>query len=154
MKEISIDQIKKLRKETGAGVMDTKRVLEETGGDFKKAVGILKERGLARAEKRSGREAAQGAIFSYIHAGGKIGVLLEVDCETDFVARTDEFKKLCQELTMQVAAMSPSNIEELLAQEHIRDASKKMGDLISEAVAKTGENIIVRRFVRYELGEE
>lgn len=152
--QISIDQIKKLREQTGAGVMDAKRALGETGGDFDRAVETLKERGLARAEKRSDREVAQGAIFAYIHAGGKVGVLLEVNCETDFVARTEEFKKLCQELAMQIAAMSPSNVEELLVQEYIRDVGKKVEELVKEVIAKTGENIVVRRFTRYKLGEE
>lgn len=153
MKEISVDQIKKLRKETGSGVMDAKRALGETGGDFKKAVEIIKERGLARAERRKGREAVQGRVYSYIHAGGKVGVLLEVNCETDFVARTDEFNNLCRELAMQIAAMEPSDVNDLLAQEYIRDPSKKVGDLIKEVISKTGENTIVKRFIRYQLGE-
>ena len=128
---ISVGQTKKLREKTGSGVMDAKRALEETGEDFDRAAEILKERGLTRAEKRSDRVATQGSIFSYIHAGGKIGVLLEVNCETDFVACTDEFKKLCQELTMQVAAMNPSDVGELFVQECIRDASKKVEELVS-----------------------
>ncbi|MBM4401692.1 MAG: translation elongation factor Ts [Candidatus Cloacimonetes bacterium] len=151
--DISIDQIKELREQTGAGVMDAKRALQETAGDFEAAVALIKEKGLARAEKRVGREAAQGLVSSYIHVNGKVGVLLEVNCETDFVGRTEEFKKICRELAMQIAAMNPSSVEELLIQEYIRDASKTVDDLVKEAIAKTGENIIVKRFARYELGE-
>ena len=151
---ISLNQIKKLRDNTGAGVMDAKRALQETGGNFEQAIEVLKEQGLARIKKRADRETAQGLIVSYVHTGGRSGVLLEINCETDFVARTDEFKKLCFEIAMQIAAMNPVDIEVLLVQEYIRDSGKKIEELVEDLIAKTGENIVVRRFMRYELGEE
>ena len=152
MKKISIEDIKKLREKTGAGVMDAKKALEESGGDAKKAEALIKKRGLAKAKKRAGREALQGVIASYVHHGGKIAVLVEVACETDFVARTDEFVNLAEELAMQVASMKPKNVSELLKQDYIRDPKKKISDLISETVGKTGEKIEVKRLVRMELG--
>jgi elongation factor Ts len=198
MATITAETVKALRELSGAGVMDCKRALEETGGDLDKAAAILKERGQAAAAKRAGREANEGQVASYIHMGGKIGVLIEVNCETDFVARTDEFQRLVRDLAIQVAGLRPqwTTIEsipadvleakkaELLASDAVaakpeavraqivegqlkkwfaevvlleqpfRDQDITVGQLVTEAIAKTGENMKVRRFVRFELGEE
>lgn len=151
--DISISQIKKLREQTGAGVMDTKRALEESGGNFEKAKEFLKEQGVGISRKKTERETTQGLVVSYIHNNNRVGGLVEVNCETDFVARTEDFKYLCHELAMQVAAMNPSDVVELLEQEYIREPAKKISDLVLEVIAKTGENIVLKRFVRYELGE-
>ena len=197
MAKITAETVKLLREQTGAGVMECKRALEETDGDLEKAALVLRERGQAAAAKRAGREANQGQISSYIHTGGKIGVLIEVNCETDFVARTDEFLRLVRDLAIQVAGLRPlyTTIEsipaevleakraELLAdkatlgkpesvrgqiiegqlkkwfaevvlvEQTFRDQDRTVGALITEIIAKTGENMRVRRFVRYELGE-
>lgn len=150
---ITIDQIKQLRELTGVGVMDAKRILEEAGGSIEEAKKIVKREGLVKAEKKSSRKTDQGLIISYIHAGGRIGVLVEVNCETDFVARTFEFKNLCQEVAMQIAALEPQTVEELLKQEYIRDVSKTVEELIKTIIVKTGENIQVARFVRFKVGE-
>lgn len=154
------EQIKELRGLTGAGVMECKRALEE-GGSLDGAQKLLKEWGLATAEKKAGREASQGLIESYVH-GGRIGALVEVNCETDFVARTDDFKTLAREIAMQVASMNPRRISSqepgedgdvpLLEQPYIRDAGKTIQDLINETIAKLRENIVVRRIARFELG--
>jgi elongation factor Ts len=198
MANITAETVKTLRELSGAGVMECKRALEETGGDIEKAVAILKERGQAAAAKRADRQANEGLIASYIHTGGKIGVLIEVNCETDFVARTDEFQRLVRDLAIQVAGLRPiwTTVEaipateleakraELLASDTVsakpeglraqivegqlkkwftevalveqpfRDQDRTVGQLIVEAIARTGENIKVRRFVRFELGEE
>jgi elongation factor Ts len=197
MAKITAETVKTLRELSGAGVMECKRALEETDGDIEKAAAILKERGQAAAEKRSGRDAKDGLVSSYIHMGGKIGVLIEVNCETDFVARTDEFQKLVRELAMQVAGLRPlyPTIESIpadvlearkaelaasdtvaakpeavraqivegqlkkwfaevvLLEQPFRDQDITVGQLVTAAIAKTGENIKVRRFVRFELGE-
>ena len=197
MAKITAETVKLLREQSGAGVMECKRALEEADGDLEKAAAVLRERGQAAAAKRAGREANQGQVSSYIHTGGKIGVLIEVNCETDFVARTDEFQRLVRDLAIQVAGLRPqyTTIEsipaevleakraELLADEAtlrkpesvrgqiiegqlkkwfaevvlveqtFRDQDRTVGALITEAIAKTGENMRVRRFVRYELGE-
>jgi elongation factor Ts len=163
------EDVKKLRELTNAGVMDCKKALDEANGNVDRAVEILREKGVARAEKRAGRETSQGLIESYIHAGGRIGVLVEVNCETDFVARTDAFKKLAHDLAMQIAGMpttlaiteddlpagADGPVEEtvLLRQPFIRDGSRTVESLVKEAIAQTGENIQVRRFARYELGQ-
>ncbi len=196
--QIKAETVKDLRERTGAGFMDCKRALEETGGDFDRAIALLRERGLAAAQKKAGREAHEGQVASYIHLGGRVGVLIEVNCETDFVARTDEFQKLVRDLAMQVAGLAPlyATVEaipadvleakrsELLADEalqkkpeHIRgqivdgqlkkwytqvvlteqpfrDTDITVGQLLIDAIAKIGENIRVRRFARYQLGEE
>lgn len=151
--KISIDRIKKLREETGGGIADCRNALEEAGGDFKKALEILKAKGLEIAEKKLQRPVGQGLVETYIHGGGKIGAMVEINCETDFVARTDDFKTLAHELAMQVAAMDPKDVKELLAQPYIRDESKKVDGLVKETIAKVGENIVVKRFMRFELGE-
>jgi elongation factor Ts len=147
--------------------MDAKRALEEAGGDMAKAKGILRERGLAAAAKKSERATNQGMVEAYIHAGGRIGVLVEVNCETDFVAKTPEFQQLARDIAMQVAAMQPLVVEAsqrapemegsdeevvLLSQPFIKDGSRTIGDLVKDAIARTGENIRVARFSRFELG--
>ena len=197
MATITAETVKALRDLSGAGVMECKRALEETGGDIDKAANVLRERGQAAAAKRAGRDAKDGLVSSYIHTGGRIGVLIEVNCETDFVARTDEFQKLVRDLAMQVAGLRPlyptidsipaadldakkaellsSDMlsgkpeairgqivdgqlkkwfeEVVLVEQPFRDQDRTVGELITEAIAKTGENIRVRRFVRFELGE-
>lgn len=198
MATITAETVKALREQSGAGVMECKRALEETGGDLDKAAIILKERGQAAAAKRAGREAREGQVASYIHTGGRIGVLIEVNCETDFVARTDEFQKLVRDIAMQVAGLRPMYVsidsipeadleakraellasdalagkpeaihgqivdgqlkkwfsEVVLLEQPFRDQDITVGQLVTAAIAKTGENMKVRRFVRFELGEE
>ena len=199
MSAISAGMVRELRDRTGAGMMDCKKALSEVGGDVEKATVFLREKGLAAASKRAGRVAADGVVGSYIHSGGKIGVLVELNCETDFVARTDDFQGLVKEIAMQVAAASPLyvNREEvpaqivdqersifktqalesgkpeqvidkivngkvekfysevcLLEQSFIKDPDKKVGDLVTDAIAKLGENLVVRRFARFELGAD
>jgi elongation factor Ts len=196
--EITAQMVKKLRDATSAGILDCRKALVVAEGDFDKAVDHLREKGLAQAAKRMSREAGDGKITSYIHAGGRIGVLVEVNCETDFVARTEEFQTLVDEIAMQIAAMSPKYVtredvpekviehermlyrnwalEEgkpehildrivdgrlekfyadtcLWEQAYIRDEDKTIGELVKEAIATMGENIVIRRFARYELGE-
>lgn len=150
---ITISQIKALRQKTGAGVMDCRKALEETKGDEKKATELLKKWGVEKAEKKTGRVTKAGLIDSYIHAGGKVGVLVELLCETDFVARTDEFKKLAHELCLQVASMNPKDVKALLKQEYIRDPSITVEQLVKQVIGKLGENITVAKFVRFQLGE-
>ncbi len=149
---MDIETIKKLRKETGAGVMDAKKALAESNGDYEAAKKIIMDKGLAKAEKRADRETKEGIIYSYIHGNGHVGVLLELNCETSFVAQTDEFKNLAHELALQIASMAPETLDDLLKQAYIRDTSKTVEDLIKELIGKTGENITLRRFKRYELG--
>lgn len=165
---ITTEQIKALREETGAGVMDAKRALEEANGDASKARAILREKGIAAAAKRADRETSNGVVESYIHGGGRVGVIVELNCETDFVANTDNFRTLAKNIAMQVAAMNPQVVsaddpdrakfegsdEEvvLMAQTFIKDSSSTIGQLVQDAIASTGENIRVRRFTRYELG--
>ncbi len=198
MADISAQAVKELREQTGAGFMDCKRALEETGGDLAAAINLLRERGQAAAAKRADRDARDGVVGSYIHTGGRIGVLIEVNCETDFVARTDQFQKLVRDLAMQVAGMRPEYVDVaniptdvleakkalLLADETtqkkpeairpqivegqlkkwfkeiclldqpFRDTDQAVRDLIADSIATIGENIRVRRFARFELGEE
>lgn len=151
--KISTDQIKSLREQAGAGVLECRKALEETGGDEKKALQILKKKGLEIAKKKQERETKQGLLETYSHNGGKVVSVVELLCETDFVARNEEFKTLAHELAMQVAAMNPSTVKELLKQEYIRDASKKVDDLVKEAVGKIRENIKINRIARFGLGE-
>jgi elongation factor Ts len=177
---ITTAMIKELRERTGAGIMDAKRALEEAGGDMERAAEILRQQGLARAARIAGRATGQGLVHAYIHGGGRIGALIEVNCETDFVARTDIFKQLVHDLAMQVAATAPryvsvedippdvleEGIQEagsrdkflqqvvLLAQPFIKDPSKTVEEVIQEAIARLGENIRVRRFARFELGSD
>ncbi|MBI4216747.1 MAG: translation elongation factor Ts [Chloroflexi bacterium] len=164
---ISPEAIRELRGRTGAGIMDCKRALEDSRGDLVAATEALRHKGLALAASKATRVATQGVIAAYLHAGSRIGALVEVNCETDFVARTKEFQELAHNLAMQVAAMKPLVIspqelpsgtearpEEacLMLQPFIKDPQKKVQDIVTEAVARTGENIKVKRFVRFELG--
>lgn len=149
---VSIDQIKKLREKTGAGIADSRKALEEAKGDFKKAEELVKDWGLDKAVTKADRAVGAGLVETYIHGGGKVGAMVEIACETDFVAKTDEFKNLSHEVAMQIAAMDPKNVEELLAQEYIRDSAKTIEQLVKETIAKVGENIKVKRFMRFELG--
>ncbi|MCL0100492.1 translation elongation factor Ts [Peptococcaceae bacterium] len=165
--------VKELRERTGAGMMDCKKALAEAGGDIDKAVNLLREKGLAAAAKKAGRVAAEGVVSSYIHGDGRIGVLVEVNCETDFVAKTDEFKELVKDIAMQIAAAKPEYVRRedvpesviekeiekhykeicLLDQPFIKNPDITVQQLVNEKIAKIGENIVVRRFVRFELGE-
>jgi elongation factor Ts len=190
MTTITADAVKELRERTGAGFMDCKRALTEADGDLDKAVALLRERGIAAAAKRSGREAREGLVSSYIHTGGRVGVLIEVNCETDFVARTEDFQKLVRDLAVQVAGLAPRWValedvpeeavaakreelagdartrddvdahikrwlkEVVLLDQPYRDTNLTVRDLITGAIATIGENIRVRRFIRYALGEE
>ncbi len=140
----------RLREATSAGVMDCKKALDDAGGDFDKAKQLILERGVAKAEKRAGRKTGAGLLETYVH-NGRIGVILELRCETDFVAKTDVFKTLAHDLAMHVASMNPETSEELVKQPFVKDESITVGDLITQAIAKTGENIKVERFCRYEL---
>jgi elongation factor Ts len=196
--EVNAQLVKDLREKTGAGFMDCKAALRESGGDFDNAIRYLRERGLAAAAKKAGRATAEGLIGSYIHAGGKIGVLIEVNCETDFVARTDDFQQLVRDLAMQVAAARPFYVDRgevpeteiarereiyaaqaaqsgkpaqvvakmvdgkvekylaevcLLEQDYIKEPGKAVRKVVADAIGKLGENITVRRFVRFQLGE-
>lgn len=167
--DISATAVRELREKTGAGVMECKRALVEAGGDMVKAMEILRQRGLARAEARTARVASQGVVDCYIHAGGRIGAMIELNCETDFVARTDDFRALAHDLAMQVAATNPryvsaddvpADVSEdkaeicLLQQPFIKNPSQTIQDLVTAMIAKTGENVRVRRFARFELGAD
>ncbi|HWP91729.1 MAG TPA: translation elongation factor Ts [Thermodesulfobacteriota bacterium] len=198
MADVKAQMVKEIRDRTGAPFLDCKKALEETGGDYEKAVEILRIKGLTKAAKKVGRETPEGIITSYIHPGGKIGVMVEVNCETDFVARNEEFQAFTKEIAMQIAAANPSFIKRedvpesviqkekevmkaqviesgkpanvadkivqgkiekfyeeicLLEQTYIRDPKIKVLDLLNSLVAKIGENIVIRRFTRYQLGE-
>ena len=176
---ITTDLIKTLRGKTGAGIMDSKRALEATDGNVEKAIDYLRQQGLAKAGKKADRAALQGLVETYVHGQGRIGAMVEVNCETDFVARTDGFKELAYEISMQIAAMSPryttvdqipeedfaalegefgdreSAIKAVVLSEQafIKDAKKTIGDLVTDSIARLGENIVIRRFARFELGE-
>ena len=165
--KIPISQVKELRDQSGAGVMDCKNALLEAQGDRAKALQILEQQGSFKAQKKASRSATQGVVEAYIHTGGRIGAMVEVNCETDFVARTDEFKDLAHNLAMQVAAIPPQFIspEEvpqrtdiepqaacLLLQPYIKNPDKTVQDIVTETIAKVGENIKVSRFARFELG--
>jgi len=148
---VSTAAIKKLREETEAPVMEVKHALEEAKGDAAKAKDILREKAVMRAEKKKERDAGAGMIFSYIHQGGAVGVLLDLHCETDFVARTDNFQNLGKELMLQVASMDPKDVEELLDQDYIRDSGRKVKDYVAEVSGTLGEHVKVERFMRYEI---
>jgi elongation factor Ts len=189
---ITTEAVKELRARTGAGVMDCRRALEETGGNFDRAAEILRTKGLAAAAKRAGRTTSEGIVEAYVHPGSRLGALVELNCETDFVARTEEFKKLARELAMQIAATSPrylskadvpsealaerraelaresdgagaAEVERLLAQwldevslldqPYIRDAGRRVSDVVADTTARVGEHVQVRRFARFKLGE-
>jgi elongation factor Ts len=147
--EITTEMVKELREKTGAGIMNCRRALEKAGGDMKKAEEILQAEGIEKAEKKADRETTAGAVFSYIHGAGKVGVLVEIACETDFVAKTDKFQALGKELGMQISAMNPANLEELMGQAYIRDSKMSIQDLVKSTIAGLGENIVVRRFTRF-----
>ena len=166
--DITVAMVKSLRDMTGAGIMDSKRALVEVDGDEARAVEVLREKGLASVARRAGRETSEGVIESYIHSGNRVGALVQLSSETDFVARTDEFTHLAKELAMQVAAMSPKYVDRgsvpddagdvpnedlLMEQAYIRDPGQTIGDLVRDLATRTGENVHVGRFVRYELGE-
>ena len=176
---VTTEMIKTLRERTGAGIMDSKRALEANDGNMDKAAEFLRQQGLAKAGKKADRSANEGLVNTYIHSQGRIGAMVEVNCETDFVARTPDFKSLTYDIAMQVAAMSPRyvSVDELtdgdygqlekdfgdrdagvkatvlLEQAFIKDPKKSINDLVKEAIAKLGENIVVRRFARFELGK-
>lgn len=151
MKKIPIALIKRLRTKTGISVMECKKALEEVEGDFKKAEGVLTQKGAVVAAKKSERETTEGIVEAYIHQDKRMGVLVEIFCETDFVARNLDFKKFAHEVAMQIGAMNPKNVKELMAQEYIREPDKTIEDLKNELVAKVGENVRVGRFERYSL---
>lgn len=166
--EVTTDMVKALRGKTGAGVIDCRNALLESQGNIEKAHEILNERGIALAKKKVDRVAEQGTIETYVHLGGKIGVMVEINCETDFVARTEQFKELAHNIALQITAMSPLYISSeeipagetdidrkiacLLEQQFIKDPGKTIRDIITETIAKVGENIKIRRFARFELG--
>ncbi len=164
---ITADDVRKLREETGAGMLDCKKALDEAAGDFAKAKEIINEKGAATAMKRSDRETAEGIVHAYLHHNGRVGALVEVNCESDFVARTDDFKNLVANIALQVAGANPLYVSKddlpegseddpkmvcLLEQEYIKDPGVTMSDMLREAITKTGENIRIRRFARFELG--
>ncbi len=148
---VDINLLKKLREETGVSIADCRKALEETNSNYEKAREWLKKQGLEKAAKKSDRETAQGLVESYIHQNGKVGSLITLLCETDFVARTDDFKHLAHEVAMQVAALDPKDVDTLLKQEYIRDGSVKIEDLIKQTIAKLGENIKVKEIKRFEI---
>ena len=165
---VTTDSIKELRDRSGAGIMDCKRALEAADGVIEEAEKLLAQKGLALASKKAGRTADQGVVDFYVHSGGRLGAMIEVNCETDFVARTDQFKALAHDLAMQVAAMEPVYIRSdevpdgyprpaeevaLLSQAFIKDPSKSIQDLVNEAIGQLRENIQVRRFTRFEIGK-
>ena len=140
----------KLREETDAGVMDCKKALDDAGGDYEKAKKLIFERGAAKAQNKSARKTGSGILESYIH-DGRIGVLLELRCETDFVARNEKFKELAHDIAMQIASMNPENAEALLSQPFVKDPSITVNDLLTRAIAAIGENMKIERFTRYEI---
>lgn len=149
---IDVNLIKQLREETGAGIADCRSALEETSGDMAKAKEVLKKRGLDKAGSKADREVSAGVVETYSH-GGRVGVLVELLCETDFVAKTEDFKTLAHEIALQIASMNPENAEELMAQDYVRDPGQKVEDLVKGTIGKLGENIKVGRFSRIALGK-
>ena len=151
MADIKLTDIKKLRDLSKSGVMDARAALEEAKGDMKKAVKILAKQAEKKATKRVDREVSAGRIYAYTHQTGKLAALVKVACETEFVAKTDDFSNLCKEVALQVASMDPENVEELLKQDYVRDGSMKISDLVKDVIRKTGENVKIVEFVRMEL---
>lgn len=149
----SSDDVKKLREETGAGIMDCKKALQKADGNYEQAKAIVRETGMARAEKKADRETKEGYIASYVHATGKTAALVEILCETDFVARNDEFRSMAKDLAMQVVAMQPADVAELLAQEFIKNPSQTIDQVVKSLSGKIGEKFEVKRFVRMAVGE-
>lgn len=152
MANISTDDIKKLRELTGVGITDAKQALVDAGGDFDKALAAMRKKGFDKATKRAGREAKSGLVGTYSH-DGRIGVVVEVNCETSFVAKTDEFKELVKNLTLHICSMEPKDVAEMMEQPFVKDPEIAVGDYVKQHIAKLGENIVVRRFSRLELGE-
>lgn len=149
--QIDIKLIKKLRDQTSASVADCRHALEETNADLSKAAKWLKDQASEKAKKKADRETGQGLVESYTHQNGKVGATVVILCETDFVARTDDFKKLAHEVAMQVAAMDPKDVETLLKQEYIRDGSITISDLVKQTIATLGENIVVKEIKRFQI---
>ena len=151
MANIDLKLLRVLRDETAASVADCRMALEESGGNYEKALAWLKKRSIERAERKADRVTMQGIVDAYIHQGEKVGVLVEILCETDFVAKTDEFRHLAKEIGMQVAAMNPKDVDSLMRQEYIRDGSQTIEKFDKSVVGKLGENIVIKRFVRFEI---
>lgn len=149
--KVDVKLIKKLREETQASIADCRKALEESNGDYNKAIVWLKKHGIEKAIKKADRETKQGLVESYIHQNGKVGALIVINCETDFVARTDDFKHLAHEVAMQVAAMAPQNIDSLLKQEYIRDNKVTIDALIKQTITTLGENIVIKEISRFEI---
>ncbi len=149
----NIELLKKLRNETSAGIADCRKALEETDNNYEKAKEWLKAKGLEKAEKKGDREVSQGLVESYVHQTGRVAALVEILCETDFVARTDEFKTLAKEVAMQVASMNPKDVPTLLKQDYIRDNSLTIEKLVKQTIGKLGENIVVKKISRIAIGE-
>lgn len=147
----NLELIKQLRQETSVSVGECKKALEEAGNDLEKAREILKARGLEKAEKKSEREVKSGAVFTYLHSNKKVGVMLDMRSETDFVASNEEFGQVAKDICLHIAAMNPSDLDSLLKQEWIKDESKTIQDLVTELIAKFGENILIEKFIRYEI---
>jgi elongation factor Ts len=152
-KKIGVEAIKALREKTGASLNDVRQALESAGGDEAKALAHLRERGAAIAEKRSGRATGQGRIEAYIHHDGRLGAIVEVGCETDFVARTPDFVQFSKDVAMQVAAMGPEDLDGLMKQPFVKDQGTSVQELLKALIAKTGENVVIKRFSRFGLGE-
>ena len=148
---IDLTKLKQLREETGASVSDCRLAIEESGGDYAQSLAWLQKRAAQKAEKKEGRETGEGLVECYIHQNGKIGAMVAVLCETDFVAKTDDFKKLTHEIAMQVAAMNPQDVATLMQQEYIKDTSVTIEKLIKQTIGKLGENITVKNFVRFAI---
>ncbi len=148
---VTIEQIKQLREMTGVSVSECKKALEESGGDVERARELLRAWGNKVAEKKREREVAEGLVEAYIHSTGKIGALVDLRCETDFVAKSPEFKQLAHEIVLQIASMNPDSVPALLDQQYVKDPSRTVRDLIGDSVAKLGENIVIRNFVRFEI---
>ncbi len=154
MADYSMSDVKKLREETGARVLDCKKAMDEAKGDYEKAKEIVAAKDLARAEKKADRVTQEGYIASYVHNTGKVAAMVEVLCETDFVAKNETFQEMARNIAMHVVAMSPENVEELLEQDYVKDPSTKIETYVKSVSGKIGENMKVNRFVRYELGQE
>lgn len=145
--------VKRLREETGAGMMDCKKALDEAEGNFERAIEVVRQRGLAKAEKKSDRETKIGYISSYVHSNNQVGCMVEILCETDFVARNPEFQALAKDIALQIVAMAPADVPELLAQENIKNPSETIEQMVKVLSGKIGEKFVVSRFVRYAVGE-
>jgi len=150
----TVADVKKLREQTGAGMLDCKKALEKVDGDFDAALKIVEKRVLERAEKKSDRETKEGYISSYVHSNNKVAAMVEILCETDFVARNEEFQKMAKDIAMHVVAMNPESVEVLLTEQFVKDPSKTVDELVKSVSGKIGERFVVNRFVRYEIGQE